>query len=141
MPRHEFRVDNEGLADMVCAVAAACADDLCAALSIRRGAVSVGDIYEQVRNNVRYTADNDTNNQRIRAPWVTLDEGAGDCKSTAVLIYGLAIAAGLSAHLRFYDQTGQGWDHVVSIVENVPVDPLLELGDEVDAVKVRDVYI
>jgi len=136
-----FRVDNEGLASMVCAVAVGTIGPARRRSDLRFNFGNVGDIHRFVRSRVDYIADRSADDQRIRAPWVTLREGRGDCKSTAVLIYALADIAGFPAWLRFYDQRGHGWDHVVAVVDGIPVDPLLELGDQVAAVSIRDVYI
>lgn len=86
-------------------------------------------IHQFVRENIQYQAELDPNNQRLRMPWRALDEGVGDCKTTAIMIASLAKASGRDVVLRFLDQTGGGqWDHVFAVVDGVPVDPLEPFG-------------
>lgn len=134
-------MDNEGLAELVVLTAALTLGSPRGAVAFDCGLFDVGDIHRAIRSRVDYVPDVGGASQRIRAPWVTLDQGAGDCKSTAILALAMAEQCGLRAFLRFYDQTGGGWDHVVAVVEGVVCDPLLPLGSEVDAARIRDVYI
>ncbi len=80
---------------------------------------------------VDYQAEN--GEQIIRGPWVTVDEGRGDCKSTAVLIASMCAAAGRDTRLKFIDYEGddrEHWAHVYAVVDGVACDPLLPYGDE-----------
>lgn len=89
-------------------------------------------VHEFVRTRIKYEADHDPMDQRLRLPWRTVLEGRTDCKSSAILIGSLAKRAGHEVKLRFVDQTGEGqWDHVYTIVDEVPVDPLCNFGEEV----------
>lgn len=141
MPERSYQVDNEGLADMVVLVALATLDSADLGTLAGGDPINVGDLHAYIRSRVDYLPDTATDRQRIRAPWITLRDGVGDCKSTAILAYCLARLNGNAAFLRFYDQTGNGWDHVAAIVDGVACDPLLDLGTEVDYVRKRDVYI
>ena len=98
-------------------------------------------IHDWVQRTIKYREDTDPNNQRLRMPWATVQEGAGDCKSTAILIAALAAASGRRAALRFVDQRGEGWDHVYAIVDGIPMDPLLSAGKEVDYLCRYDIKI
>lgn len=80
---------------------------------------------------VEYVPENGT--QVIRAPWVTVDQGRGDCKSTAVLIASMCAAAGRRVDLKFIDYEGanrEHWAHVYALVDGTPCDPLLPYGEE-----------
>lgn len=69
--------------------------------------------------------------QLIRMPWRTVEDGQGDCKSTAVLIASLCAAAGRHVVLRFVSFPGEDWyGHVYAVVDGVPVDPELTFGQE-----------
>lgn len=86
-------------------------------------------VHDFVRERIRYHAELDPMDQRLRMPWRALDEGVGDCKTTAIMIGALAKASGRDVTLRFLDQTGGGqWDHVFAIVDGLAVDPLEPLG-------------
>lgn len=98
-------------------------------------------VHAYVRQQVAYVEDVDPENQRLRMPWKTLEEGAGDCKSTAILIAGLAKASKRKAVIRFVDQRGEGWDHVYAVVDGVAIDPLLPYGEEVPHLFYHDTYI
>ena len=88
-------------------------------------------LHRYVRENIAYVEDVDPMNQRVRMPWITVDERAGDCKSTAIMIASLAKASGRCVVLRFLDQTGSGqWDHVFAVVDGIPVDPLERYGEQ-----------
>lgn len=78
----------------------------------------------------RYVAEDGT--QYIRAPWITMEHGRADCKSTAVLIAAMCKAAGRRVHLKFlqYEEGPTHWAHVFAVVDGVPVDPLLPFGEE-----------
>lgn len=139
MPSEHFDVDNEGLARLIVIVAL---ETIGASVPDRTAhGVTVEDIHRFVRESIEYAPDNAGQVQRIRAPWITIEQAMGDCKSTALLALALARCAGLSNRLRFYDQSGSGWDHVIAVVDGVPCDPLLPLGSEVPYLHVRDVYI
>jgi len=80
---------------------------------------------------VEYMAENGT--QVIRAPWVTVMQRRGDCKSTAVLIASMCAAAGRDVRLKFLDYEGEArehWAHVYAVVDGRACDPLLPYGEE-----------
>lgn len=86
---------------------------------------------------VRY--EREDGDQLIRMPWRTLADGVGDCKSLAVLVASLCAAAGCRVVLRFTAQPGEDWfSHVYAIVDNLPVDPELQFGDEVPYISAVD---
>lgn len=74
----------------------------------------------------------ETGVQRIRAAWVSLEHGYGDCKSTAVLIASMALAANRKVALRFlqYEPNVEHWAHVYAVVDGIACDPLLPYGKE-----------
>lgn len=87
-------------------------------------------IYEYVRERVHYVRED--GDQLIRMPWRTLEDGRGDCKSLTVLVASLARAAGCSVVVRFVQYPGDDhYGHVYPIVDGVPIDVELPLGDEV----------
>jgi len=82
--------------------------------------------------------------QTIRAPWISIRHGRGDCKSTAVLIAAMCKAAGRRVELKFleYDSTGgDHWAHVFAVVDGIACDPLLPYGREYPHVRALTVEI
>lgn len=87
-------------------------------------------IMHGVAADVRYVAEDGV--QMIRAPWITIQHGRADCKSTAVLIAAMCKAAGRRVQLKFlqYEPGPTHWAHVYAVVDGVPADPLLDFGNE-----------
>ena len=82
--------------------------------------------HELLRHHVGYFAEGD--DQMIRT---LLDDNVGDCKSTATFIASVCRAAGCHVALRFVQWHGEdGYGHVYTVVDGVPVDPLLDFGKE-----------
>lgn len=81
------------------------------------------------REHAEYHAEQDT--QYVRMPWAFVEDGVGDCKSTAVFIGAVCRAAGANVKLRFTAEAADGpYSHVYAIINGVPVDPLLPFGVE-----------
>lgn len=86
-------------------------------------------LHAYINERTRYKAERST--QVIRWPSALVRLRVGDCKSTAVFIAALSAAAGCRAALVFIKQAGQPYySHVYAVVDGVPVDPLLPLGQE-----------
>lgn len=93
--------------------------------------------WQFARECVRY--EREDGDQLIRMPWRTLADGVGDCKSLAVLVASLCAAAGRNVQLRFVEFPGEDWfGHVYAVVDNLPVDPELEYGEEVAYISALD---
>lgn len=89
---------------------------------------------------IEYTEDH--YDQVIQGPWVTLERGEGDCKSTAILIAAMCVAAGRSVKLRFaeYDDSqGRHYAHVFAVVDGQAVDPLLPIGEKYPYIRHLDI--
>lgn len=86
-------------------------------------------MWQYTRDEVKYIAER--GDQYIRLPWRTLEDGRGDCKSTAVLIASMCAAAGRRAVLRFVSYPGEDYySHVYPVVDGTPCDPLRDYGTE-----------
>lgn len=86
--------------------------------------------YDAARALVEYRRE--SGDQLVRMPWRAIEEGVGDCKTTAVLIASLCQAAGCRVTVRFVKYGNEDhYGHVYAVVDGVPVDPELAFGDEV----------
>lgn len=89
------------------------------------------------RDHANYHAEQDT--QYVRMPWAFVEDGVGDCKSTAVFIGALCRAAGANVKLRFTGEVANGpYSHVYAIINGTPVDPLLTYGVEAFSLRSLD---
>lgn len=83
-----------------------------------------------VRHFTRYEEEG-PDAQMIRLPWRFVDDGVGDCKSQAIYTAAICAASGCRVALRFATLPGDVEPgHVYAVVDGVPVDPLLEFGEE-----------
>lgn len=122
-------VDNIGLVDLVSRVAR----NVAAFTQWPQGLDAddaPGLMYQYVVNETVYSPDR--TDQFIRTPHAFVRDGIGDCKSTAIFIGAMCLAAGWPVQLRFVALPGRDYfGHVYAIVAGVPVDPLLPYGREV----------
>ena len=85
--------------------------------------------WHYVRDRTRYAAER--GDQYIRTPRAFVRDRVGDCKTQAVFIAALCARAGHSVVLRYIISDGNAhYSHVYAVVDGVPVDPLLEYGQQ-----------
>jgi len=122
------QVDNAGLiADVV--AAARVAAGLVAGGLPRDQAGPLAWAYAKAHT--RYLEETDPDMQTPRMPWRFVADGVGDCKSTAIYIAAVCAASGCEVLLRFVTLPGDTLPgHVYAVVDGIPCDPLLELGEE-----------
>lgn len=136
-PVRSVQVDNDGLVDEVVAHTLVAAEMITGGIAFDGRAVHCLLIDE-----VRYDADDDIANQRLRMPWRTLNERRTDCKSSAIFIGALAKRSGERVCLRFIDEHGIGaFTHVYAVVNGTPIDPLEPYGAEMAHVLAHDVFL
>ena len=87
-------------------------------------------IFDFVVSNVRYIEDAG-NNQYVKTPARTLEDGFADCKSMAILVYCCCNALDIPCELRFVDFKGNGiYTHVYVVArdeatgEEIVIDPV-----------------
>jgi len=96
--------------------------------------------WELLKYHVRYKAE--TDDQMVRTPWRTLEDGVADCKSQAVLIASVCGRAGCDVALRYVQYAGEDWyGHVYAVVDGKVVDPLLDFGEECTYIRCETVPI
>lgn len=93
-----------------------------------------------VKHRTKYVREN--GDQIIRTPKAFVRTGVGDCKTTALFIATLSKAAGHRAVLRFVVYPGrEHFGHVYAVIDGVPHDPLLEVGQECIYLRRKDVTL
>lgn len=87
-------------------------------------------IFQYVVDNVSYIEDAG-NNQYVKTPARTLEDGFADCKSMAILVYCCCNALNIPCELRFVDFSGNGiYTHVYVVAkdrstgEEIVIDPV-----------------
>lgn len=85
-------------------------------------------IFQYVVDNVAYIEDAG-NNQYVKTPARTLEDGFADCKSMAILVYCCCNALNIPCELRFVDFNGNGiYTHVYVVAkgtdEEIVIDPV-----------------
>lgn len=86
-------------------------------------------IFQYVVDNVSYIEDAG-NNQYVKTPARTLEDGFADCKSMAILVYCCCNALDIPCELRFVDFKGNGiYTHVYVVAkdstgEEIIIDPV-----------------
>lgn len=94
--------------------------------------------WDYVRAATRYHAET-PDAQLVRLPWRFVADGVGDCKSQAIFVAALCAASGCTVVLRFVtlpNDSAPG--HVYAVVDGIPVDPLLEYGQECPYIRASD---
>lgn len=132
-------VDNPGLVALVADAARAAALDVVGGLP-RRDAARL--CWEYIRHHTTYLEETNPFEQLPRMPWRFVKDGVGDCKSQAIYTAALCAASGCRVFLRFVTMAGDTEPgHVYTIVDNIPVDPLLPFGTECPYIASLDIPI
>lgn len=96
--------------------------------------------HQYVKHRTRYVRE--MGDQVIRTPKAFIRTGVGDCKTTALFIATLSKAAGHRVVLRFVVYPGRDhFGHVYAVVDGVPHDPLLDIGQECVYLRRKDVHL
>lgn len=93
-----------------------------------------------VKHRTKYVRE--SGDQIIRTPKAFVRTGVGDCKTTALFIGTLSKAAGHRVVLRFVSFPGRDhYGHVYAVVDGVPHDPLMDVGQECVYLRRKDVHL